>query len=91
MSTLVIVLRTVSLLAFAGPLMLGVSGRHGEPKTRASQEGGDQAPVVANLAAFALFFPSLLIFSASSEGSLALSGCLLARRISAADRFMLPS
>jgi protein-S-isoprenylcysteine O-methyltransferase Ste14 len=37
---------------------------------------------VANLAAFGLFFPSLLIFSGSSEASLALplalSGCLLA-------------
>jgi protein-S-isoprenylcysteine O-methyltransferase Ste14 len=82
MSTLVIVLRTVSLLAFAGPMLLGVSGRLGEPKTRASQEGGGRAPVVANLSAFGLFFPSLLIFSGSSEASmalpLALSGCLLA-------------
>ena len=82
MSTLVIVLRTVSLLAFAGPMLLGVSGRQGEPTTRASQEGGGRAPVVANLAAFGLFFPSLLIFSGSSEAStalpLALSGCLLA-------------
>lgn len=48
MSTLVIVLRTVSLLAFAGPMLLRVSGRDGEPKTRASQEGGGRAPVVAN-------------------------------------------
>jgi protein-S-isoprenylcysteine O-methyltransferase Ste14 len=82
MSTLVIVLRTVSLLAFAGPMLLGVSGCRGEPKTRASQAGGGRAPVVANLAAFGLFFPSLLIFSDSSEASMALplglSGCLLA-------------
>ncbi len=38
--------------------------------------------MVANLSAFGLFFPSLLIFSGSSEASmalpLALSGCLLA-------------
>jgi protein-S-isoprenylcysteine O-methyltransferase Ste14 len=82
MSTLVILLRTVSLLAFAGPVLLGVSGRHGELKTRASQEGGRRAPVVANLSACGLFFPSLLIFSGRSEASmalpLALSGCLLA-------------
>jgi protein-S-isoprenylcysteine O-methyltransferase Ste14 len=82
MSTLVSVLRTVSLLAFAGPMLLGVSGRHGEPKARASQEGGGRAPVVANLSAFGLFFSSLLIFSGSSAASmalpLALSGCLLA-------------
>jgi protein-S-isoprenylcysteine O-methyltransferase Ste14 len=82
MSALVILLRTVSLLAFAGPMLLGVSRRHGAPKARASQEGGGRAPVVANLSAFGLFFPSLLIFSGSSEASmalpLALSGCLLA-------------
>ena len=82
MSTLVIVLRAVSLLAFAGPMLLMASGRGGKPKTRASQEGGGRAPVVANLAAFGLFFPSLLIFSDNSEASmavpLALSGCLLA-------------
>lgn len=82
MSTLVIILRTVSLLAFAGPMLLRVSGRDGEPKTRASQEGGGRAPVVANFLASGLFFPSLLIFSGSSDASmalpLALSGCLLA-------------
>jgi protein-S-isoprenylcysteine O-methyltransferase Ste14 len=63
-------------------MLLGASGRHGEPRTRASQEGGGRAPVVANLSAFGLFFPSLLILSGSSEASmalpLALSGCLLA-------------
>jgi protein-S-isoprenylcysteine O-methyltransferase Ste14 len=82
MSTLVIVLHTVSLLAFAGPMLLGVSGRRGGPQTPARQSGASRAPVVANLAAFGLFFPSLLIFSGSSEASmallLALSGCLLA-------------
>jgi protein-S-isoprenylcysteine O-methyltransferase Ste14 len=82
MSTMVIVLRTVSLLAFAGPTLLVVSGRHGEPETRASREGGGRAPLVANLSAFGLFFPSLLIFAGSSEASmalpLALAGCLLA-------------
>jgi protein-S-isoprenylcysteine O-methyltransferase Ste14 len=81
-STLVIVLRTVSLLAFAGPMLLGSSGRHGEPKTRGSQKGGGRAPVVANLSAFGMFLASLLILSGSSEGPvalpLALSGFLLA-------------
>ena len=82
MSTLVIVLRMVSLLAFAGPMLLHVSGRRGEPKTRARRPSGDRAPVVANLAAFGLFFPSLLVFSGSPAASmallLALSGSLLA-------------
>lgn len=48
----------------------------------ARQSGASRAPVVANLAAFGLFFPPLLIFSGSSEASMALpqalSGCLLA-------------
>jgi protein-S-isoprenylcysteine O-methyltransferase Ste14 len=82
MSMLVIILRTLSLLAFAGLILLVVSGRHGEQKTRAGQRGGERLPVVANLAACALFFPLLLIFSGSSEAlvalPLALSGCLLA-------------
>jgi protein-S-isoprenylcysteine O-methyltransferase Ste14 len=75
------VLRTVSLLAFAGP-MLVVRGRRARPRTRARGRGGDRAPVVANVAAFGLFFPSLPTFSGSSEGSTALllasSGSLLA-------------
>lgn len=82
MSILVIALRAVSLLAFAGPMLLGVSGRRGAPRTRASQERGGRAPVVANLSAFGLFYLSLLIFSGSSEASMALplavSGCFLA-------------
>jgi len=82
MSTLVIVLRTISLLAFAGPMLLGVNGRHRGPTTRARQEEGGRAPVVANFLAFGLFFPSLLILSSSSGAfmalPLALSGCLLA-------------
>src|SRR6266540_2450048 len=82
MSGLVILLRTVALLAFAGPMLLGVRKRGGGPKAQARQGGGDRAPLVANLAAFGLFFASLAIFSGSSEASmalpLALSGCLLA-------------
>jgi len=80
MSTPVIILRAISLLAFAGPMLLGVGGRHGEP--RAPQEGGGRAPVVANLSAVALFFAALLTSSRSSEARmalpLALSGSLLA-------------
>ena len=71
MSTLVIVFRTVSLLAFAGPMLLGVGGRRGEPKTRARHRGG-RAPVVANLAAFGVFFPALIIFSGNANGFTAL-------------------
>jgi protein-S-isoprenylcysteine O-methyltransferase Ste14 len=82
MSTLVIVLRIVSLLAFAGPMLLAVTRCCGGPKTRARQSGSDRAPLVANLAAFGLYVPSLLVFSGSLTGSTALmlasSGSLLA-------------
>ena len=82
MPTLIIVLRTVALLTLAGPLLLRFSGRHAGRGTRIGQRGGDRAPVVANLAAFGVFFPSLLIFSGSAAGATALwlaaSGSLLA-------------
>jgi protein-S-isoprenylcysteine O-methyltransferase Ste14 len=82
MSTLVIVLRIVCLLAFAGPMSLAGGRRRGGSETRARQTGSGRAPVVANLSAFGLFFPSLLIFSGRPEASMALplatSGCLLA-------------
>jgi protein-S-isoprenylcysteine O-methyltransferase Ste14 len=79
-ATLVIVLRMVSLLAFAGPMLLR-SRHHAESKARVRQERGGRAPVVANLAASGVFFGSLLIVSRSSDAlalPLALSGCLLA-------------
>jgi protein-S-isoprenylcysteine O-methyltransferase Ste14 len=82
MSTLVIVLRIVSLLVFAGPLLLAGAGRGGRPKTRAHQSGSDRAPLAANLAAFGVYLPSLLVCSGSPAGSAALllasSGSLLA-------------
>jgi len=82
MSTLVIVLRIIPLLVFAGPMLLAVTGRCGGPKTRARPSGSDRAPLMANLAAVGLYLPSLLVFSGSSFGSTALllasSGSLLA-------------
>src|SRR5687768_15459834 len=82
MSTLVIVLRIASVLAFAGPMLLPVIGRRGGLETRARQAGSDRAPLVANLAAFGLYFPSLVVFVASPAGSTALllasTGSLLA-------------
>jgi len=81
MSTLVIILRAASLLAFAGPMAIVASGRRGERGTRPRQSGAERAPVVANFAAFVLFYSSL-IFSGSTGGSsalpLALAGCLVA-------------
>ena len=75
MSTLVIVLRSVPLLAFAGAMLLSVTGHRGGAKIRARPNGSDRAPLVANFAAFGLYVPSLLVFSGSSAGS---AGLLLA-------------
>jgi protein-S-isoprenylcysteine O-methyltransferase Ste14 len=78
---LIIVFRTLSLLALAG-MLLGIGGRRREPRTPSRHRGGGRGPVVANLAAFGLFFPSLLIFHGSANGFvtllLASSGSLLA-------------
>lgn len=81
MSTIVILLRAASLLAFAGPMLLmGIGKRPAQSAMRARQ--GHRAPLVANLAAFGLFFASLVKFTGSAEASLALplalSGCTIA-------------
>jgi protein-S-isoprenylcysteine O-methyltransferase Ste14 len=81
-TTLVMALRAASLVAFAAPLLLAVAGRPRRRNTRPSQGRGDRAPLLANVAAFGLFFPSLLTFPGILEGYaallLALTGCLLA-------------
>jgi protein-S-isoprenylcysteine O-methyltransferase Ste14 len=82
MSILVTVLRTASLLAFAGPTLL-IGGGHGRKRGRgADLRRGDRTPVVANFAAFGLFFAFLAAFAGTAEGPaallLALCGCLLA-------------
>lgn len=82
MQVLVIVLRAISLLAFVGPMSLGVRGRRVHAEARARQRGIDRAPVFANFAAFSVFLPSLLMFAGSTEGItamlLAVVGALLA-------------
>ena len=82
MSTLTVVLRIVALLAFAGLTLLTVSWSRGQaktraPKTRAPQDRGDRAPVVANFTALGVFFFSLLIFSSGPAGVMALLLALL--------------
>jgi protein-S-isoprenylcysteine O-methyltransferase Ste14 len=82
MSILVTVLRAASLLAFTGPIQLAVGGRDRKRITGADRRRGDRTPVVANVAAFVLFFVFLAAFVGSAEGPaalvLALCGCLLA-------------
>lgn len=78
---LVVVLRIVSLLAFAGVMLLVAAGRRRGARAPAHHSGG-WMPLAANLAAVALFFPSLAIFAGSPDAffalPLALSGSLLA-------------
>ena len=82
MPTLVIALRAAALLTLSGPLLLGVRGRHGGSGTRPRQPTTGRAPVVANFAAFGLFFSLLVGFSRSMEAPmalpLALAGCAFA-------------
>lgn len=82
MSTLVIVLRVISLAAFAAPMLLSNRAQTGMPAVRAPRRATDRIPLVANIAAFGLFFASLLFLSGSPAGSmalpLALPGCTLA-------------
>jgi protein-S-isoprenylcysteine O-methyltransferase Ste14 len=81
-TTLVMALRAASLLAFAAPLLLAVAGRPRRRNTRPGQGGGARTPLLANLTAFGLFFPSLLAFAGTLQGYaallLALTGCFLA-------------
>jgi len=82
MSVLVTVLRVASLLAFAGPILLNVNGRDRKRSRGADRRRGDRTPVLANFAAFGLFFALLIDFVGSADGTvallLALCGCLLA-------------
>jgi protein-S-isoprenylcysteine O-methyltransferase Ste14 len=82
MSTVVIILRAVSLLAFAGPMLLGLGKPDQKRNSGADRRRGDRTPVIANFAAFGLFFAFLAAFASDAEGAmpllLALSGCLLA-------------
>jgi protein-S-isoprenylcysteine O-methyltransferase Ste14 len=82
MSTLVIVLRVLSLAAFAAPMLLSNRAQVAEPTQRASRPAVDRIPLVANSAAFGVFFASLLFLSGSPADAmalpLALSGCTLA-------------
>ena len=81
MAALVIVLRIVSLLAFAGAMSLAVARRRGRPASPGHRSRGGRLPLAANLAAVGVYFAALLV-SASPAASTALllagTGSLLA-------------
>ena len=82
MPALVAVFRAASLLAFAGPMLLKVGGRDRKRSGGAVRRHGDRTPVLANFAAFGLFFALMIAFVGSADGPVALllavCGCLLA-------------
>jgi protein-S-isoprenylcysteine O-methyltransferase Ste14/uncharacterized membrane protein YdjX (TVP38/TMEM64 family) len=79
---LVTAFRAASLLAFAGLMLLNVGGRDRKRSKGADQRHGDRTPVLANFAAFGLFFSLMIAFVGSAEGPvalpLAICGCILA-------------
>lgn len=82
MSTVVLILRAVSLLAFGGPLLMGMQGRRRAQRRASGGSRGSRVPLLANLCAFGLFFALLVVASGTTEGwmalLLALLGALLA-------------
>ncbi len=82
MSTLIVAFRAASLALFAAPLLLRFIGPARGAGARTRQSGAERVPVLANFAAFGLFFPALVLFRANPEGqaalSLAATGCALA-------------
>jgi protein-S-isoprenylcysteine O-methyltransferase Ste14 len=81
MPALVTVFRAASLLAFAGPMLLFVGGRDRERSGGVDRRRDHRTPVLANFAAFGLFFALMIAFVGSADGPvallLALCGCLL--------------
>jgi len=82
MAALVTLLRAASLLAFAWPILLTGGARDRKRSTGADRYRGERTPVLANFAAFGVFFALLVAFVGGAEGPvalvLALCGCLVA-------------
>jgi len=71
--SLVMVLRFVSLLAFAAPMLLAVAGRsRATPRHRPRERGADRTPLVANLVSAGLHVLSLLLYPGNPAGNRAL-------------------
>jgi protein-S-isoprenylcysteine O-methyltransferase Ste14 len=80
MSSVIVILRVASLLAWLLLLTIGRSGR--ERRRGGDRRRGDRTPVLANFAAFGLLFVFLALSAGNAEGLaallLALCGCILA-------------
>jgi protein-S-isoprenylcysteine O-methyltransferase Ste14 len=76
--SMVVALRVVSILVLAAPVLLTATG----PRPARARQSGARAPLMANLAAFAAYLPSLLLAAGSTIGPAALllaaTGALLA-------------
>ena len=70
--SLVTILRGVSLLAFGGPMLMGLDRRARETGETSPASRGSRWPLAANLASFALFFPSLFLAAGPGGGALPL-------------------
>jgi uncharacterized membrane protein YdjX (TVP38/TMEM64 family)/isoprenylcysteine carboxyl methyltransferase (ICMT) family protein YpbQ len=68
----VLVLRSVAVLAFGGPILMGWSRRRRETRNTSGDGRGSRLPLVANLAGFSVFFPLLIVAAGGTEGSMAL-------------------
>lgn len=68
MSTTAVILRWVALLAFGGPMLMGLSPRRRDTGSTPGEGRGSRLPLAANLGAFGLFFPLLIVASGETEG-----------------------
>lgn len=81
MATLVMVLRMIAVVVFAGGMLLHARAR-GDERSRNAASAGPRVPLMANFAAFVLFFAALLFAPRDSTAVLAVplafAGCGLA-------------
>jgi protein-S-isoprenylcysteine O-methyltransferase Ste14 len=82
MAALVEALRIGSVAVFAAPLLLRDVGPVRGARRRPRHGAAARVPLLANIAAFGVFFPALVVFRTGPEGPAALilaaTGCLLA-------------
>jgi protein-S-isoprenylcysteine O-methyltransferase Ste14 len=73
MPTFIIACRVLSLVAFAGPMLIVVPARRGARNATRTIRPGRRAPVVATFAASALFFAAIATRAGDANGRVALA------------------